>query len=68
MKGKMQRISHAVNEALFEVALILATGIFRAQQRTLLLPGNGNFSAAGLDSSPKSSVHSMGPVARGEKL
>ena len=32
MKGKMQGVSNAVNEALFDVALILATGLFRARQ------------------------------------
>jgi hypothetical protein len=38
MKGRTQAITHAVNEALFDVALILATGLFRATARTLPIP------------------------------
>lgn len=68
MKCNAKHVSNAINEALFDVALILATGLFRARQRALLLPGNGGSSETGLDSSPESSVHSMRLGARGERL
>ncbi len=35
MRGRTQGIPNAVNEALFDVALILATGLFRARLRAL---------------------------------
>jgi hypothetical protein len=68
MKGKMQGVSHAVNEALFEVALILATGLFRAQQRTLPTATNVGLSETGLDCPQKPSVHTVTLAARGEQL
>ena len=68
MKGKMQGVSHAVNEALFEVALILATGLFRARQRTLPMPASAGTSETGLDCPQKPSVHAMTLAARGGQL
>lgn len=68
MKGKMQQVSHVINEAMFEACLILATGLFRAQRRTLLMPECHEFSERRLDSLANSSVHSMKASARGEKL
>lgn len=68
MKGKVQGISHAVNEALFEVALILATGLFRARQRALPKLVDAGFSETGVDCSEEPSVHPMTLAARGGQL
>lgn len=68
MKGKGKGIAETVNEALFEVTLILATGLFRARQRMLLTPERCAFPKQGLDSSADPSVHSVGSDARGGRL
>lgn len=39
-KETMKSICNGVNEALFEVALILATGLFRARKRSVVLPSD----------------------------
>lgn len=68
MKGKMQGVSNAVNEALFEVALILATGLFRARQRALPMPASARCSESGPDYPAKPGVHAMMLAARGGQL
>ena len=54
------------SQRIFEAAGILATGILRARRRQT--EDTGPFSEKRLDSSAHSSVHSMKPSARGEKL
>ena len=68
MKGRTQAISHAVNEALFDVALILATGLFRARARMLPIPECHGLPEAGLVPSTNPSIHTSESKTRGEKL
>ena len=66
MKGRTQGISHAVNEALFDVALILATGLFRASARMLPIPECQGPSET-LEPCANPHIHTSEPKTRGEK-
>ena len=66
MKGRTQGISHAVNEALFDVALILATGLFRATGRMLPIP-DCQESPGKRDSCANTGIHTFKTKTRGEK-
>lgn len=65
MKDRKQTVARAVNEALFDVALILATALFRTRARTLPMPGYRGL----LESSPsdRTTNHASDSNTRGDK-
>ena len=67
MKGRTQGISHAVNEALFDVALILATGLFRARAERSRSRNARASPKQDLTLRQNRSVHSSESKTRGEK-